>query len=579
MKIRNQLFLIFLILGVNATLIISFLIYTRGKQIILNQIFSSLESSTQTKKIRLQGIIKNKFEQLEIISQAPFIAEHLENYSKESKFPHRVLDSLLKRYMHSVPDFYRIHILNNQGIVINSTDTAFLGKDYSDSESFLIIKNKGKYLDHFFYNEDDELCLLGGVPIYYTKILGVLLVELKADDFIFLTSDYTGLGSTGETVLAKEYQQPILLTPTRFKPNAALHIRIPKGDSDYAINLALEGKEGIFENTLDYRGVKVIACTRFIEETGWGMLTKMDVAEAYDSIYILRNFLIILNLSFVIVAFIASYIVGRYLAKPLEELIESTNRIKNGDLQSRVGIKYNNELGILSESFNSMAEKLENKINELDKVAYVVSHDLKAPLNSIIPLSDFIKEDNKENLNEDSIKMLDMIKFKCLQMNELIKEILETARTEKRVKEHVDVDSLVSTIISNLNPPSNIQIFIQHNLPLVHFHKISLMQVFQNLIHNALKYMDKEQGTINIGYLDKKGEYKFWITDNGPGIKDEDQERIFGMYETANQNIAVESTGIGLGVAKKIIEDNGGKIWVNSKKGKGSTFYFTVNKN
>jgi signal transduction histidine kinase len=108
--------------------------------------------------------------------------------------------------------------------------------------------------------------------------------------------------------------------------------------------------------------------------------------------------------------------------------------------------------------------------------------------------------------------------------------------------------------------------------------KIKFEQVFQNLLSNAIKFMDKSRGEVRIGYLDEGDRWKFSVADNGPGIAEKYHEKIFQIFQTLQPRDEFESTGIGLTVVKKIIESYGGKIWVESRIGQGSTFFFTIPK-
>lgn len=582
MKIRNQLFIIFLILGISATTIVSLLIFIQGKQIILNQFYSNLEAVSQAKHVRLEGMIKAKYENFDLIANTPLVRSELEKYSSNpGNFDSRRLDSVLTHFKKAIKTYDRLFIANPEGTVIGSSDGSFLGKDISQEESFKAIRQKDRYLDGFFYNPEKVLCITGGIAIRKLNgsLQGILLVDMTALDILSITNDYTGLGETGETVIAKKYSKVVYLTPTRFNKRRSFNIRIPENDSSYAMNKALHGKEGMFTGLIDYRKKEVIASTRYIADPQWGILTKMDKEEAYSNIRSLRNFLVLFNIGIILLAFIGSYYAGRKLARPLEELIQSTNKLKEGDLRSRVKKYPNNELGILAGSFNDMADKLENKINELDRFGYVLSHDLRAPLNNIIPLVHFIREDNQGKLNPESEKMLTMIELKAGQMNELILEILQSARSEKKTKEEVYVQSVVNMVVNDLRPPAHIEVYIPHNLPSVIYHKVSLIQIFQNLLGNAFKYSDKTRGKVEINFSEEADFYQFRISDNGPGIKQENLERIFEMFESANTSDTIESTGIGLGVVKKLVEENGGSITVTSEPGSGSTFYFTIPRN
>ena len=129
-----------------------------------------------------------------------------------------------------------------------------------------------------------------------------------------------------------------------------------------------------------------------------------------------------------------------------------------------------------------------------------------------------------------------------------------------------------------LAPPENISITIENNMPVIDCEETHLMQLFQNLLSNAIKYMDKTQGQINVGCIEQDGFWKFSIADNGPGIEEKHFEKIFNMFQALSVSEDFEGTGVGLTVAKKIVELYSGVIWVESKTGKGSTFYFTLPK-
>ena len=127
-------------------------------------------------------------------------------------------------------------------------------------------------------------------------------------------------------------------------------------------------------------------------------------------------------------------------------------------------------------------------------------------------------------------------------------------------------------------PPENIKITIEDQLPTIVCEETHIMQVFQNLISNAIKYNDKQEGWIKVKCIEEGDFWKFSITDNGPGIGEEHFERIFRMFHTIKQNENIKGTGVGLTVVKKVVEFYGGRIWIESELGKGSTFIFTFPK-
>jgi light-regulated signal transduction histidine kinase (bacteriophytochrome) len=230
---------------------------------------------------------------------------------------------------------------------------------------------------------------------------------------------------------------------------------------------------------------------------------------------------------------------------------------------------------LIRKALDSLALKNE----ELDKFVYTASHDIKAPLISIGSLLGIIKDEyNNKVLNVEGYQILDMALEKVNYLKELTLSLLDSAKTQKKQKELLDLNKILTKVIRSLNMPSDIQVFIKHNLPLVNYHQVSLMQVFQNILSNAIKYMDKPQKIIKIGWEESENKYIICISDNGIGIKKEDHEKIFDKFKVVHKDPAIESSGLGLTIVKEIIEDSHGSIWVESEVGKGSIFYFTVPK-
>jgi signal transduction histidine kinase len=163
-------------------------------------------------------------------------------------------------------------------------------------------------------------------------------------------------------------------------------------------------------------------------------------------------------------------------------------------------------------------------------------------------------------------------------MRRLIDDILKTAREDFKNIEEINLYQLIQEIIENLNPPSNFKIFIQHSLPVVRHHKVSLMQILQNLIGNAIKHMNNEKPIIKVGCLEDEKLYRICVSDNGPGIPSEKQEDIFKLFEKAHGNHTKDSHGIGLSIVKQLVEEFGGEVWVNSLPGEETHFYFTIPK-
>lgn len=246
----------------------------------------------------------------------------------------------------------------------------------------------------------------------------------------------------------------------------------------------------------------------------------------------------------------------------------------------------------LSEEITRYTEELEQKVldrtaklqsvnQELDSFAYIVSHDLKAPLRGITQLASWLITDYGANLDEEAHNMLKLMVGRTRRMHEMIEGILSYSRIgrvkENRVK--LDLNSLVSDVVDLLTAPDGIKISIAADLPVVYADETSLRQVFQNLITNAVKYMGKASGEIAISWLDLPNHWQFTVADTGVGIAPQYHEKIFQLFQTLAPRDEVESTGIGLALVKKIVELHDGRIWLESQEGQGSKFYFTLAKN
>ena len=225
--------------------------------------------------------------------------------------------------------------------------------------------------------------------------------------------------------------------------------------------------------------------------------------------------------------------------------------------------------------------ELEKVNQELKHFAYVVAHDLKSPLRGIGALAEWLNTDYKDKFDEKGKEMIMLLNTRVDRVHFLIEGILEysTIGKEAQDKTMIDLNDLLPEIIDLLVPDESISISIQEGMPSVLCIRTQVIQLFQNLLSNAIKFMDKPKGQIDIRFEEKGNNWEFNIADNGPGIDKRYHEKIFQIFQTLKAKDEYESTGIGLAVVSKVLLNMGGKIWVESKLGKGTTFYFTISKN
>jgi signal transduction histidine kinase len=215
---------------------------------------------------------------------------------------------------------------------------------------------------------------------------------------------------------------------------------------------------------------------------------------------------------------------------------------------------------------------------ELKDFAYIVSHDLKAPLRGIASLADWVQNDYGDRLDDEGRDMLSLMSGRVRRMSDLIDGVLQYSRVG-RVKENktqVNLARLLNETIDMIAAPNGIHIAIDSELPTLCAEKTRMQQVFQNLIGNAVKYMGKPEGEIHIGHSQKEDYWEFYVSDTGMGIESRHFDKVFQIFQTLVPRDQSESTGVGLAIVKKIVETYGGKIWLTSEVGKGSTFWFTL---
>ena len=232
------------------------------------------------------------------------------------------------------------------------------------------------------------------------------------------------------------------------------------------------------------------------------------------------------------------------------------------------------------EEREQLIQDLERTNQELQQFAYIVSHDLKAPLRGIHSLVQWIGEDYGDRFDEDGREQLQLLQERVRRMDQLIEGVLHYSRIG-RIREQwvpVNLNKMVTEVIDLLVPPEHIKVRMLTRLPVVECEQVRMQQVFQNLLSNAIKFMDKPQGEVTVTYSEDAQCYRFAVQDNGPGIAEKDFGRIFQIFQTLHQNNAYDSTGIGLTLVKKIIELHGGVISVSSHVGQGTLFEFTLPK-
>ena len=282
------------------------------------------------------------------------------------------------------------------------------------------------------------------------------------------------------------------------------------------------------------------------------------------------------------------------------DLVEQFNRMlsrvqeKNNELRNEIIVRHaaeqqtaaaNEELHFeinqraqAEEQLGILLDTLQKKNEELQDFAYVVSHDLKAPLRGINSLATWLAKDYGDVMDEKGLRYLEQLQERSRRMHTLIEGILKYSRLGRASisPELLDSHAVARQVIDTLAPPESIHVQIVGQLPHVYYDRIMLLQIFQNLVGNAIQHLDRHDGTITLSCHPLQTEWEFAVRDNGIGIESRHFERIFRIFQSLKGGKDSETTGVGLALVKKIVERNQGRVRVESVPGAGATFFFTV---
>ncbi|MDO9576670.1 MAG: ATP-binding protein [Candidatus Cloacimonadales bacterium] len=235
----------------------------------------------------------------------------------------------------------------------------------------------------------------------------------------------------------------------------------------------------------------------------------------------------------------------------------------------------------VEEISNKAIEDLKIVNKDLLDFAYITSHDLKSPLRAINTLANWVMMDEENKMSEEAKGQMQLLINRTERMHNLIDAIFDYTNivSFEGEKSNVEMNKMLAGLQNRMQIPNNISIKVQENIPSLYFEKSRIEQVFENLIDNSIKFMDKDKGLIVIEWAERPKEYEFSVTDNGPGIDPKYFDKVFQIFQTLKPRDEVEGVGIGLAIVRKIITKYGGKIWLKSEPGKGLAVSFIIPKN
>jgi len=361
MKINKRLTLVFLLICLVPLTVVTVLIHTIATQALTQQTLNHLESVASIQHARTHDIIDKYLERLLLITSNTQLRINTYNYIEEGNDADQdKMNKILLDTRDALTGLKTIDVLNLDGDVIASTDEVKIDTNHVNDECF-VRGLKEHSADMLFLDENRNLKVHFSGPMYQEgELIGVIVIDATTRSLMSMVEDYSGLGKTGETLLAErdENGDALFITPLRFDADAALTRSVSKESLELPITQALLGDEQILVESIDYRGEPVLAVTRYLENADWGLVVKIDKAEAFAPIVGLRNSLLLTISVSVVVIILVSVYISRRITKPIVNLTRTAAEISAGNLSSRAEVTSKDEIGFLAQSFNQMAENL-----------------------------------------------------------------------------------------------------------------------------------------------------------------------------------------------------------------------------
>ncbi len=315
-----------------------------------------------------------------------------------------------------------------------------------------------------------------------------------------------------------------------------------------------------------------------------------DIYEAREAAFLTRIPIIIAAIVLLgIATMVYLYVkVLRRIASGVEHLSNAVTRLGDGHFDEPIEVYGDGDLGqvfiALEQARKHLLEtrlKMSQERADLDHFVYVASHDFKAPLRGIDNLAAWIEEDAWDVLDDSAKEHLTLLRRRVKRLESLLEDLLAYSRAgrQKVPVETVDVAELINLIVEDMNIRPGISVNCVGTFPVIATPKVPLAHVFINLISNAVKHHDCEQGRIDISVERVGTGHRFHVCDDGPGIPKKFRERIFEMFQTLKPRDVVEGSGMGLAIAKRLVHSYNGSISVKGDEGRGACFEFTWHPN
>lgn len=615
MKLTTRLLLLFLLLALAPVIVMGSITYFSNQNLLHEKTRRYLETINIQKIAQINQWLLNSQNSIEFLASQEIIREKLyHGIQSDRKASISVLNEETKDWLQR----HCIALINqeifkevflvciNSGEVIFSTSISEEGKDKSDREYFSKDR-KTTRLHNIYYSisiREPTMTISTPVMDHDNNLITLLIGRLNLSSLSEVMQRRSGYSQSEDSYLVNKL---------------GYYVTEPRYGQNYALRKAIRttgGKEVIarqkgIRTYKDYRDISVVGAYEWVDEWGMGIITEINQSEYNEPILKMRNMTIILGALTMLMAILLGWQSGRTIIRPIENLVQSISSIDSEKLYYTTPPHLTGEMSILAQAFESLTKRLRttlvskklledeitlrnrteeqlqktvfelNRSNkELEQFAYVASHDLQEPLRMVSSFTQLLEERYTDIIDDKGRKYIHFARDGAQRMQKLIQDLLGYSRVTSRGMPFVEVSTgkIVSQALENLSAAveESSAVITFDKMPDVMGDPSQLLQVFQNLISNAIKFCENKPPRVTIKATRKNNRYQFLIKDNGIGIDKKYSEKIFTIFQRLHSRTEYPGTGIGLTICKRIIERHHGELDFKSDAGNGTTFFFDL---
>ena len=606
--------------------------YTEMEQTLKSEILKKLEIVAKLKEKNFQDVFEQNNEKLNLVSSRYQLKVELDNYNKNTNNNNKTssqksMNQILNAIKPEITKFEDIIVLDLSGKVVASTNNTYLGTIHTNDIYFSEGKRQNNVTILYKDKSQDLKSYLTGPLILNDKLLGVVTIFYNLGDLLSMFKVFEEQVATGEINLVKKDSNGdgLIINPLRFNPDASLNLTVSKDKVDTPIIQSLLKNEKTFAETKDYRGVDVLAVTRYLEKLGWGLVVKMDKVEAFAPLENVKYITILSGIMVGVAIIITSTFLGNSISRPIKKLRDIMNEVAHGKFDSKIDVKGPTEIEELANQLERMryniantnthlnelvqerTKKIENALLKLkeneealeesnknlvianERLARqskvqrefinITAHELRTPIVPIITLTELlysiIKKENQseKNLskeNEKKQEFLQVILRNCYRLYRLTEDILDVTKIESETlklnKERVELNEIIGNVINDYKEIVSKKRYGSDHITLV----------FEPSKENIFVNADKGRLTQVLSNL-LDNALKFTKEGNIIiSIKKLKNEKLMVSIKDSGTGIDPEilpqlfkkfatkseqGTGLGLFISKNIIEAHGGIMW------------------